>query len=87
MLQRLAHSALRSSISLNNRTFSMAITAWSAKVLSRRLLSVKGRTSSTDQNSPIATPSRSKGSSERSESTPVRKAFQEIRPGRPVQRS
>ena len=34
MLQRLAQFALRSPSSLNSRTFSMAMTAWSAKVLS-----------------------------------------------------
>ena len=46
MLQRLAQFRLRSPSSLNSRTFSMAITAWSAKVLRRAIcLSENGRTS------------------------------------------
>ena len=46
MLQASRNSALRSWISLNRRTFSIAITAWSAKVLSSETcLSVNGRTS------------------------------------------
>ena len=54
---------LRVSSSLNSRTFSMAITAWSAKVLRSAIcLSVKGRTSVRRiKMAPIATPSRSKG--------------------------
>ena len=44
MLQGLPNSALRSCNSLNSRTFSMAITAWSAKVLRSAIcLSLKGR--------------------------------------------
>ena len=40
------NSLVRSSNSLNNRTFSMAITAWSAKVLRSLICAgVKGRTS------------------------------------------
>ena len=46
MLQGLAQFRVALLSSLNSRTFSMAITAWSAKVLSRSIcLSVKGRTS------------------------------------------
>ncbi len=46
MLQASRSSALRSCNSLNSRTFSMAITAWSAKVSRRAIcLSVNGRTS------------------------------------------
>ena len=63
MLQGLASSALLSWISLNNRTFSMAITAWSAKVLRSAIcLSVKGRTSVRRMRiAPIGRPSRSSG--------------------------
>ena len=46
MLQASRNSALRSWISLNSRTFSMAMTAWAAKVSSSSIcLSVNGRTS------------------------------------------
>ena len=54
---------LRSCNSLNSRTFSMAITAWSAKVFSKRDLLVRERAyfHSTNHNTPIATPSRNNG--------------------------
>ena len=46
LLQRLAEIAVRACTSSNRRTFSMAITAWSAKVLSRLIcFSLNGRTS------------------------------------------
>ena len=46
MLQGLAQFCVALLSSLNSRTFSMAITAWSAKVLSSLIcLSVNGRTS------------------------------------------
>ena len=50
-------------ISSNSRTFSIAITAWSAKVVTSSIcLSVNGRTSERDNAStPIGAPSRSKG--------------------------
>ena len=56
-------SRLRSCSSLNNRTFSMAITAWSAKVLSRAIcFSEKGRTWVRRKwMTPRATPSRISG--------------------------
>ena len=56
-------SRLRSSNSLNNRTFSMAMTAWSAKILRSAIcFSEKGRTSvRRTKITPIATLSRSKG--------------------------
>ena len=63
MLQGLRNSALRSWISLNRRTFSMAITAWSAKVSRSAIcFSENGFTSIRRiPIAPIATPSRSKG--------------------------
>src|SRR5262249_20957618 len=56
-------SALRSCNSLNNRTFSMAIAAWLAKVSSSLIcLSLNGRTSSRRMRiAPMAFPSRSNG--------------------------
>ena len=69
MLQGLAQFALRSSSSLNSRTFSMAMTAWLAKVLSNSIcLSEKGRTSIRQMLiAPIAVPSLSIGSLRMSE--------------------
>ena len=63
MLQASRNSALRSWISLNNRTFSMAITAWSAKVLRSAIcFSVNGLTSVRRITiAPIAMPSRNNG--------------------------
>ncbi len=63
MLQRLAQFGIALPSSLNSRTFSMAITAWSAKVLRRAIcFSVKGRTSVRRiMIVPIGTPSRSNG--------------------------
>ena len=57
------NSLVRSSNSLNSRTFSMAITAWSAKVLRSAIcLSVNGRTSvRRTAMYPMATPSRNSG--------------------------
>ncbi|MGY3080914.1 hypothetical protein ACVWZZ_007322 [Bradyrhizobium sp. LM6.10] len=59
----LASSLVRSCTSLNSRVFSMAITAWSAKVLSKATaLSGKGPASGrVTPIVPIATPSRSIG--------------------------
>ena len=56
-------AALRASSSLKSRTFSMAITAWSAKVFrSATCLSVKGATSVRRiVMTPMATPSRTSG--------------------------
>ena len=63
MLQGLAQFCIALANSLNRRTFSMAITAWSAKVLRRAIcLSVKGRTSVRRiKITPIGSPSRSNG--------------------------
>ena len=63
MFQRLAQFRVALLISWNSRTFSMAITAWSAKVLRRAIcLSVKGRTSKRRiAITPIGIPSRSNG--------------------------
>ncbi len=63
LLQCLGEIRLRSCNSLNNRTFSMAITAWFAKVSSSAIcFSVNGRTSIRRiMMVPIATPSRSSG--------------------------
>ena len=56
-------SAFLASSSLNSRTFSMAMTAWAAKVSSSAIcLSVKGRTSVREtSNTPTEAPSRSSG--------------------------
>ena len=61
-------SALRACSSLNSRTFSIAITAWSAKVLSSLIcLSVKGRTSRRRITiAPIASSSRNQRRNEKS---------------------
>ena len=63
MLQRLAQFRVALLNSLNSRTFSMAITAWSAKVLTSAIcFSVNGRTSSAPNlMAPIGAPSRSSG--------------------------
>ena len=63
MLQCLAQFCVALLSSLNSRTFSIAITAWSAKVLRSSIcLSVNGRTSVRRiMIAPIATPSRSNG--------------------------
>ena len=63
MLQGFAQFALRSCSSLNNRTFSMAMTAWSAKIFEQRDLFVCERPDlrPTNQNRPDGTPSRSSG--------------------------
>ena len=63
VLQGLAQFRLRSWSSLNSRTFSMAITAWSAKVLRSAIcFSEKGRTSVRRiVITPIGVPSRSNG--------------------------
>ena len=63
MLQRLAHSRCALASSLNSRTFSMAMTAWSAKVLSSAIcLSVEGLNfRAANINNPIGTSLRSSG--------------------------
>ncbi len=63
LVERLAQSRLRAWISWNRRTFSMAMTAWSAKVWSSAIcVSVNGRTSSRRSRiTPTASPSRSSG--------------------------
>ena len=58
-----ASSRVRASTLSNSRTFSIAIAAWSAKVVTSSIcLSVNGRTSERDKvRTPIGTPSRNIG--------------------------
>ena len=63
LLQRLASSAVRACTSSNSRTFSMAITAWSAKVWTSAIWrSVNSRASGRDSEiTPSTLPSRFSG--------------------------
>src|SRR5262245_58389899 len=63
LLQRLAEIAVRACTSSNSRTFSIAITAWSANVVASSIcLSVNGRTvDRCNTITPMAVPSRRSG--------------------------